>query len=120
MLLFLLVILLSSTISIAANFPKPVVGQGCGDTPWDVKGHWKNLQELQYGAEVIDKGDKGFKLKIVQRNGTKIQPYFCNYFQESVTTQQINEWYSNGKAKFRELPIKDSPNYKTVRFWIYR
>lgn len=113
-------IVLFSCIGYAGEFPKPSVGSGCNDNPWNVKGHWSNLQELQYGAEVINKGDKGFKLKIVQRKGSKIIPYFCNYFNEAVTTDQINEWYSSGDAKFRSLPIKDAGNHKTVTFWLYR
>ena len=108
------------SVSFAGEFPKPEVGSGRGDSEWDINGHWSNLQDSQYGAEVINKGDKGYKLKIVQRKGAKIVPYFCNYFQEVVTTAQINEWYSSGGAKFRALPVKDSGNYKTITFWIYR
>jgi hypothetical protein len=116
----LLYFVLGFSCSYAQSFPEPAVGSGCNDDPWKAKGHWSSLQDSQYGAELLDKGDRGYKLKIVKRERDTIKPHFCSYFGEQLTTEQLNTWYSDGNAMFIQIPVKDASLHDTVAFWVYR
>lgn len=102
------------------SMPTPNVPQGCQDKPWPAKGHWAMLLEGQYGAESINKLEKGHKWKVAKRVKNEIIPIWCGYFDVPATSEQFNGMYATGNEKFVPIPIRDSGTFETTGFWIYK
>ena len=116
----LAITLLFSGNGFSQSMPAPNIPKGCNDNPWPATGHWAMLQEGQYGAESLDKLEKGYKWKIAKRVQDQIIPIWCGYFNEAATTEQLNAMYASGKEKFIKIPIRDSGKFKTTGFWLYK
>lgn len=108
------------SVCFSESIPTPNVPTGCDDKSQTAKGHWTMLLDGQYGAESLDKLEKGHKWKIAKREKETISFIWCSYFNTPATTEQLNDMFATGNSKFVQMPIKDSGKWKTTGFWIYK